>query len=68
MTIPKKPAPRTAHFQSVTLDAAPPPLTPTELALLRSYRAINDRQQQNMIRSMAAMAERFPRAPALRLV
>ena len=68
MTTPKKPATRPARLQSVASDAVQPLLTLAELALLRSYRATNERQQQNMIRSMAAMAERFPRMPALRLV
>lgn len=45
-----------------------------EQELLANFRAINDRQQKNMVRAMSAAAKRFPRdcvvarAPILTLV
>jgi hypothetical protein len=45
-------------------------LTAVELQLLTAFRAINDRQQQNMARGMASAAKTFPRrtAPTFKLI
>ena len=39
-----------------------------EQSVLRSFRAMNDRQQKNMVLSMAAIAKKFPRDFCLKLV
>lgn len=61
--------PAIVHNQATPRDVAPAPRG-TEIPLLANYRALNDRQQSNMMLAMASAAKKFPRhiTPAFRLI
>lgn len=44
-------------------DKYPSKMTDDEQKLLNSFRAINDRQQKNMLRAMESAEVKFPREP-----
>jgi hypothetical protein len=63
-------APKQPRTTPSALDAVPIQLTPAELSLLGSFRAINDSGQAFLGRTADSLAEDCPRraAPSLRLV
>lgn len=71
MTLTTKPPRRPAGRQVKATQAVPPPdLTPTEIAVLKALREMDDRARVFIGKLAAAQAERCPRriAPSLQLI